>query len=380
MSNIIMGDDAPKLPPGVLNNNLPREVLKWIQALDLAYSVKNIKRDFSNGFLVAEIISRYYSKDISMHSYDNGMSAKGKRDNWILLIKLLRKLGHGDLISEMEGHHIATLEDGAACIFICKLYETLTTKKLATMTKKPTLGREPGYAKDIALTKARKAIQHNNLGENSDIETINKVVSAAMVEHERSLQEDRVADPQRFSTQSISRISQVAPKASTEIDDESMPQVQIKEIQVRQLDRNVTHLRASKQQVSPGENRNRHMSSLSDVAETGPHMQPASEMFAQQQMASRQNPSHMIPENASSVLNACISRYLNPESFPQWKLSQEAYQNYLSALTFMHTDGDEMDELIAASLEEIKLSAHALAEACTFTPKQFWKVKESRLY
>jgi hypothetical protein len=36
----------------------------------------------ANGFLVAEILSRYFPKEINTYTFDNGLKREKRRDNW----------------------------------------------------------------------------------------------------------------------------------------------------------------------------------------------------------------------------------------------------------------------------------------------------------
>jgi hypothetical protein len=69
----------------------PREIHLWLQSLNLTYKIQNPKRDLSNGWVFAEIFSRYYPDDLEMYQYDNGFKLDKKVNNWEHLQKFFNK-------------------------------------------------------------------------------------------------------------------------------------------------------------------------------------------------------------------------------------------------------------------------------------------------
>lgn len=61
---------------------------------NLSANKRNISRDFSDGVLMAEVVSYYYPKLIELHNYNGANSIKAKISNWkTLSSKVLSKFG-----------------------------------------------------------------------------------------------------------------------------------------------------------------------------------------------------------------------------------------------------------------------------------------------
>ena len=223
----------------------PRNTVN-IPAQDLAYSVKNVKRDFSNGFLVAEIYSRFYNKDVQMHSFDNGIALRIKKDNWSQILKFFRKVGIQDMITQHEVNQIIHCEDDAVVEFVNRMYEALTQRVVQKNTRRLSHQRSPPFSRETSCAAIRSSLHGATLAETDDSATRASRLIERVSLHEQNLQEERSLEPDRFHIARVSDIGSSGPPCSLArapqlVGAESSlgPQVTVKAIQVRQIDHSI---------------------------------------------------------------------------------------------------------------------------------------------
>ena len=126
---------------------LPRELAKWLQSLDLSYKVKNLSRDLSNGFSIAEILSRYpvpfatnlpydvtnYYR-VNMQEFSNGISFSERATNWNHIKKILKDKYHMQYPEDLPDK-VQNQAPNAALDFLIILYKFLTRKNINITNK-----------------------------------------------------------------------------------------------------------------------------------------------------------------------------------------------------------------------------------------------------
>ncbi|POI24080.1 hypothetical protein CIB84_012173 [Bambusicola thoracicus] len=110
---------------------LPRPVLRWLLSLGLSVSPRNYRRDFSNGYLVAEILSRRFPAHVQPDAYRNGCSLAAKLSNWSRLRRFLANQGF-DIAQELiEG--TIHCKPGAAESLLRQLCAALTGSRIESL-------------------------------------------------------------------------------------------------------------------------------------------------------------------------------------------------------------------------------------------------------
>ncbi|XP_002735132.1 spermatogenesis-associated protein 4-like [Saccoglossus kowalevskii] len=183
---------------------LPREVLKWLQSLDLSFPVRNVRRDFSNGFLIAEIFSWYFQQDIQMHSYDNGKSLPTKLGNWSQLERFFKREGL-DIPHELVDGTIHCKPD-AAELLVQLIYTKLTNRTIKRVqldheidfTDRAYQVKLPLHARSTASQSVKNNLKITEFSTEPNLITCQQKAQNIIDRHIQHRREERYEEPERF--------------------------------------------------------------------------------------------------------------------------------------------------------------------------------------
>ncbi|XP_041653671.1 spermatogenesis-associated protein 4 [Cheilinus undulatus] len=182
---------------------LPREVLKWLQSLDLSFYPKNVRRDFSSGYLVAEIFSFYYPQDFHVHSFDKGTSLSAKQRNWSQIERSLQKQNHHLMKEVIDG--TIHCKPGAAELLVLQIYSILTNRSIRSVqspesdfTDKQYQDQLPTLARSTASQAIKNNLRTTEIMAEPDITTNQRKAMGILLRHLQYDSAGRIPNLVRF--------------------------------------------------------------------------------------------------------------------------------------------------------------------------------------
>ncbi|GMF51772.1 unnamed protein product [Phytophthora fragariaefolia] len=356
------------------------------------------RSDFANGFLVAEILSRYYDKDISMHSYDNGIGVKIKKDNWDQLTKIFGRFADLEpLTSKGDIDAIIHCQNGAAVSFLTKLYQCLTKRTIqptpaaqpppsgpgtiaapAGAAKSLDVAEEiPPYAKPTNSAFIRDKMRDPELAETRDQTQLNRKVRDIHSQHEETQQLERLMTdtPDRYSALRSANKATVLRGATKPVrNDDSNPvlmtQQIVREVQIKTINqKGLEKLRATREAKESeslgfsghsssgllGEGRNGVASFDTRGMNGGSNSNP--------ELVQRRRPMDLLNEAVTRKL-AGMGLTLKPRG------GKDKFENFIDNANEGHIFGDQECAEVIRGIEE---EAELLAVAFLDFPREFWK-------
>jgi hypothetical protein len=225
---------------------------------------------------VAEILSRYYDKDVSMHSFDNGIGVKVKKDNWDQLAKLFARFADLEpLKNKADVDAIIHCQNGAAVSFLTKLYQCLTKRTIqpTAVAQPPGAGSSsvgapmtvaksldvvdeiPPYAKPTNSAFIRDKMRDSEIAETRDQTQLNRKVRDIHSQHEETQQLERMMTdtPDRYpALRSASKATVLRGATKPVRNDDSNPvlmtQQIVREVQIKTINqKGLEKLRATRE-------------------------------------------------------------------------------------------------------------------------------------
>ncbi|ELT94042.1 hypothetical protein CAPTEDRAFT_154890 [Capitella teleta] len=187
-------------------SGLTRDVLKWLQSLDLTWQVKYPKWDLTNGYLVAEIFSWYFPQEVEMHMfYNQSDSLELKLRNWSLLKNFIKRHSIDIPAEFIEG--TIHCKENAAQLLVERMYQLLTNREIRKVTQDEMVdftdgayqNKLPMHARSTASQAIKNNLKETELMADQSLILGQQKTHSIISDHLDNRRKERLENPSRFN-------------------------------------------------------------------------------------------------------------------------------------------------------------------------------------